>query len=182
MTISASKFLSYVLRHRPESIGIELNKNGWAEVTELIEKANADYKFRNANKPLTADKIRDIVSTCPKQRFALSNDGTKIRASQGHSVEVNLQLRPVCPPAFLFHGTTEKYIASIVKSGLKPQNRQHVHLSADVATAISVGSRHGKPIVLIIKALMLYKTGHEFFLSENGVWLTEHLPSKYIEW
>lgn len=170
-----SKFLSFVLRHRPDEIGLTLDPHGWASVSDLIEKARA------AKVSLTEELIREIVRTNDKQRFALSNDGTKIRASQGHSIKVELALAPQQPPEFLFHGTATRFLDSIRRDGLKPMSRQHVHLSPDEATATKVGQRHGKPVILKVKAGEMWRAGREFFLSENGAWLTEKVEMMYLE-
>ncbi len=170
-----SKFLSYVLRHRPEEIGLALDVNGWAMVSELISKSKA------ASIHLTEDMLREIVRTSDKQRFALSDDGRKIRANQGHSIEVDLALEPTEPPGILFHGTAIRFIATIRQEGLKPMNRQHVHLSPDEATAIKVGQRHGKPVVLKIRAGEMFRSRKVFYLSANGVWLTDSVEAKSVE-
>jgi len=170
-----SKFLSYVLRHRPDEIGLSLDISGWASVSELIEKS------KSASVDLTEELIRELVRSSDKQRFALSEDGTKIRANQGHSINVDLALKPQLPPEILFHGTASRFLDSIRTDGLKPLSRQHVHLSFDEATAIKVGQRHGKPVVLKIKAGEMHRAGREFFLSENGVWLTERVEATFLE-
>jgi len=170
-----SKFLSYVLRHRPDEIGLTLDPHGWASVGELIDKARA------SNVSLSEELIREIVRTNDKQRFALSTDGTKIRANQGHSIKVELALAPRQPPEFLFHGTATRFFDSIRKEGLKPMPRQHVHLSTDEATATKVAQRHGKPVIVKVKAAEMWRAGREFFLSENGVWLTERVEMMYLE-
>ena len=170
-----SKFLSYVLRHRPDEIGLQLDAEGWASVSELIEKA------RSAGTILTPPLIEEVVRTNDKQRFALSADGSRIRANQGHSVQVELNLPPTQPPEFLYHGTATRFVDAIRRDGLKAMSRQHVHLSIDEPTAQKVGQRHGKPIILKIHAGEMWRAGQQFFLSENGVWLTEKVEVKYIE-
>jgi putative RNA 2'-phosphotransferase len=170
-----SKFLSYVLRHRPDEIGLMLDENGWADVAELIERA------RSASVELTESTIRQIVASNDKQRFALSEDGKRIRANQGHSVDVDLALKPQQPPEILYHGTASRFLDSIRRDGLKAMSRQHVHLSPDEATAIKVGQRHGKPVVLRIRAREMAKSGAVFYLSDNGVWLTERVGTESIE-
>ncbi len=167
-----SKFLSFVLRHNPQSIGLELDEKGWADVSGLIEKST--------KLALTPKLIAEVVRCNDKQRFALSEDGLKIRASQGHSIKVDLGLEPVIPPDILYHGTASRFLASIMKQGLTRQNRQHVHLSADEETAKKVGSRHGIPVILIIAAGNLHQTGQSFYLSDNQVWLTEKVPVQAI--
>lgn len=172
--VSKSKFLSLVLRHKPEEIGLVLDQNGWASVDELISLANA----RGTN--LSHEQIQSIVENSDKKRFALSVDGTKIRANQGHSVAIELGLNPQAPPERLYHGTAMRFLESIRASGLHPASRQHVHLSTDLATAEKVGSRHGKPVILMVDAGQMTRGGHLFYLSENGVWLTDSVPVNYI--
>jgi putative RNA 2'-phosphotransferase len=173
--IGMSKFLSLVLRHKPEAIGLTLDANGWADVEELITRANQQ------GKQLTRPLLEKIVATNDKKRFAFSEDGTRIRASQGHSVTVDLDLKPQTPPEVLFHGTATRFLDSIKKLGLLPVNRQHVHLSLDEETAVKVGQRHGKPVILRIRSGEMHRTGSEFFLSENGVWLTASVPPEILE-
>ena len=170
-----SKFLSLVLRHKPEEIGLTLDANGWADVDELIEKCDT------AGVMLTPAILEHIVASNAKKRFAFNEQGNKIRASQGHSVDVELALAPMQPPAVLFHGTADRFVASIQEHGLLKQQRQHVHLSADVATALSVGKRHGHPVVFEVAALQMFNEKHEFFLSDNGVWLTNVVPKEYLK-
>lgn len=172
MSVQLSKFLSYVLRHRPDSIGITLDSNGWADVDELIAKSK---------EPISLDAIIKVVENNDKQRFILDLDKRRIRANQGHSVKVDLELKPKIPPVTLYHGTVEKFLTTILKEGLKPMSRQHVHLSADISTANKVGERRGKAIILKVDTRQLVKNGHEFYLSENGVWLTESIPPSAIE-
>ncbi len=171
---STSKFLSLVLRHQPEVIGLSLDDAGWANVAELIELANKHKR------PLTPELLQEVVLTNDKKRFAFSTDGSKIRASQGHSVVVDLELPVVTPPEFLYHGTATRFLESIKQQGLLPGSRQHVHLSADHATAIKVGQRHGKPIVLVVAALQMHESGYAFYYSENGVWLVAAVPVPFI--
>lgn len=172
--VKISKFLSYVLRHKPETIGLTLEDGGWVAVEQLLQALKA------ARKDVTRDLLEDIVQTNDKQRFAFSEDGTKIRASQGHSLQVDLGLRPIPPPDILFHGTARRFLDSILSTGLQPQQRQHVHLSPDEQTALRVGQRHGKPIVLRVNAGAMHADGHVFFLSANGVWLTAHVPPTFL--
>lgn len=167
--VRLSKFLSLILRHNPGKIGLTLDPNGWADVDELLLKAKMDRPT-----------LERVVAENDKKRFAFSADGKKIRASQGHSISVDLQLEPVSPPEVLYHGTAERFRQSILENGLLHGRRQHVHLSKDVATALIVGRRHGKPVVFQIKAREMEKDGYLFFLSANGVWLTEHVPAKYL--
>ncbi|UJB17943.1 MULTISPECIES: RNA 2'-phosphotransferase [Lysobacter] len=171
-----SKFLSLVLRHEPEAIGLTLDANGWADIEELIDLANA------SGKPVTRALIDEVVRDNDKQRFAISEDGLRIRANQGHSIEVDLALTALEPPATLYHGTATRFAKSIRNLGLVKQSRQHVHLSSDQATAIKVGSRHGKPLVLKIRSGEMHARGLAFFRSENGVWLTEAVAAEFIDW
>jgi putative RNA 2'-phosphotransferase len=173
--VKTSKFLSLVLRHKPEEIGLTLDENGWADVEELIQLCN------KKGRPLTRPLLERVVAENDKKRFAFSDDGTRIRASQGHSVEVDLALAPMEPPALLYHGTASRFIDSIRASGLHSANRQHVHLSKDVETATKVGQRHGKPVVLVVRAGEMFAAGHVFFVSSNGVWLTERVPVEFLD-
>lgn len=172
---SVSKFISLVLRHKPEAIGLILDANGWADITELINKMNSHAKA------ITFEILDYVVATNSKKRFAFNDDKTKIRASQGHSLAVDLQLQPVKPPVQLFHGTGVQSVSSILKTGLQKRNRQYVHLSSDKETAVIVGKRHGSPAVLLADAAAMDKDGFKFYLSENKVWLTEYVPIKYLK-
>jgi putative RNA 2'-phosphotransferase len=169
-----SKFLSYVLRHHPELIGIELDENGWTDVTTLIEKS-ITYGVQINN-----EILNHIVATNNKKRFAFNETLDKIRANQGHSIEIDLAYQPQQPPTKLYHGTSVKTKDLILISGIAKQSRQHVHLSTDFETAINVGSRHGKPFVFTVLAQEMFNDKFEFFLSENGVWLTDFVPNKYL--
>ena len=169
--VSASKFMSLVLRHRPDTIGIELDPKGWVPVAELVKKSDGT---------LTDALVRQIVCDSDKHRFALSEDGRDIRANQGHSVNVDLGLLPSDPPATLDHGTATRFLASIRAEGLRPGNRQFVHLSPDAETATKVGQRHGKPVVLTIDAGGMVCDGMVLLLSRNGIWLTKAVPARYI--
>lgn len=171
---STSKFLSYVLRHQPDAIGLKLDGEGWADVQDLIKLSNTD------GRSLTLGLIEEVVATNDKKRFAFSDDGTKIRASQGHSVAIDLALEPVAPPEVLYHGTATRFLDSIKEKGLISGSRRHVHLSAELTTAISVGQRHGKATVLTVKAAEMHHSGREFFLSDNGVWLTSSVPIEFL--
>ena len=173
--VKISKFLSLVLRHRPEAIGLVLDEYGWAEIDQIIQLG------KPRRKGLTRANILAAVEQNDKQRFAISDDGSRIRANQGHSIEVDLQLSPVEPPEILYHGTVGKFLESILKIGLIPRSRQHVHLSPDHQTAIRVGQRRGKPIVLKIDAAEMHRNGHAFFVSENRVWLTDHVPAQFLQ-
>ena len=169
-----SKWLSYLLRHHPEECDIQLDKNGWTGVQELVTKISR-------KEPLfTTEVLQYIVDTNSKKRFAFNSDHSMIRASQGHSVEIDPGYEAVKPPVILFHGTAEKNLPLIFKEGLKKMSRNHVHLSTGRETALAVGSRYGKPVVLEITAGDMYKDGFLFFLSENGVWLTGQVPPAYI--
>ncbi len=172
-----SKFLSFVLRHKPEAIGLTLNENGWANIDELISKANSSGEVT----PLDRALIQEVVDTSDKQRFIISDDEQSIRANQGHSINIDLQLNPAIPPEFLYHGTATRFLDGILKEGLKPQQRQHVHLSTNIETATAVGQRYGKPVILKIKALLMHEQGFKFYLSENGVWLTGRVPIDFVE-
>lgn len=169
-----SKFLSLVLRHQPETIGVALDPEGWIEIIELLTAAAAH------GTQISRTLLDEIVANSDKQRFAISADGQRIRANQGHSVEVDLKLSPVEPPEELFHGTVDKFLDSIRRSGLVKGARQHVHLSADRATAEKVGERRGQPVILGIAAGKMQRAGHTFYRSENGVWLTEAVPAEYL--
>ena len=173
--VHISKFISLVLRHQPETIGLSLDPHGWADVNELLAKA------RDAGVSVDRPTLEKVVAENDKKRFAFSEDGTKIRASQGHSIQVDLQLEPLSPPEVLYHGSASRFQASILEKGLLPRSRQHVHLSKDGATALNVGSRHGKAVVFLVKAREMERDGLKFYLSANGIWLTEHVPAKYLE-
>ena len=174
-TDSLSRFLSYVLRHAPDSIGMTLDPQGWVAVDELLAKAAA------AGKKLTRESLAAIVAENDKQRFKFSDDGLRIRANQGHSVEVDLHLPPRVPPERLFHGTATRFLESIRAQGLRPGSRQEVHLSADRETAVAVGGRHGKPVVLGVRSAAMHAAGHVFTCSDNGVWLTAAVPPEFLE-
>ena len=170
-----SKFMSLVLRHQPEKINIILDKNGWTDVAIFLSQMNT--------KGFSVDmkKLEEIISINEKQRFALNDTKDKIRANQGHSVEIDLGLSPTEPPQILYHGTSQNAISSIKEQGITKQNRQHVHLSAQMETAINVGSRHGKVVVLTVRALEMHQNGEIFYISDNGVWLTDMIETKYID-
>ncbi len=170
-----SKLLSLVLRHQPEHIGISLNENGWASVNELIEKINA-----NGN-TINFELLQTVVDTNDKKRFTFNDNKTMIRASQGHSIEVELDLKVAAPPQYLYHGTVAKYLDAIRSEGLKKMSRQQAHLSKDKETAIKVGSRRGTPVILTINAGAMHAAGLIFYLSANEVWLTNEVPAKYIQ-
>ena len=169
-----SKFLSLILRHQPETIDLILDENGWANVDELREKCSK-HKIS-----FTLEDLDEVVETNDKKRFIFNDDKTKIRANQGHSIEIDLALKPQQPPEFLYHGTAQNNVESILENGIEKRNRQHVHLSQDKETATKVGMRHGKPIILTIKTGKMFEDGILFYLSENNVWLTDFVDAKYI--
>ena len=170
-----SKFLSLILRHRPEKVGITLDSAGWINVDNLLKAMK-----RNGHTGWSRSVLAEVVRDNDKKRFSFSDDGKCIRANQGHSVEVNLEYDPVEPPSQLFHGTVGSSLDNIWDSGLQKMKRHHVHLSRDTETAKQVGSRRGNPIILLIDAAQMYSDGYVFYLSDNGVWLTDHVPSKYL--
>ena len=172
--IRISKTLSLVLRHQPETIGLTLDKQGWADVVMLIEKMN------NGGFELNKGLLQQVIDTNNKSRFTYNDDKTKIRANQGHSIDVDLGYTAAVPPEFLFHGTGEKFIANIMHKGLLKINRHQVHLSSSKDTALKVGQRKGKPVILKIDALKMHHLGFTFFISPNNVWLTDHVPASYI--
>lgn len=169
-----SKFVSLVLRHQPDKYGLTLDENGWAQIDDLLAVAN------RAGIPLTRQLLEQVVAENDKQRFAISDDQKTIRARQGHSIDVDLQLVALQPPAQLFHGTAERFVASIREQGLLRRSRTHVHLSPDVATAVKVGQRHGKPVVLTVESGNMHGDGYSFYRSENGVWLVDAVPVRYL--
>lgn len=172
--VQLSKFLSYVLRHKPDSIGLTLDAQGWAVIEDLICKSQA------AGTLLSREILIRIVQTSDKKRFSLSEDGLRVRAAQGHSVQVDLGLAPQPPPSVLYHGTATRFLDSILAEGLRPQARQQVHLSPDENTARKVGERHGKPAILRIDASKMRGKGYEFFRADNGVWLVDRVPPEFI--
>ncbi len=171
---SLSKFLSFVLRHNPASIGIELDSAGWTDIDVLLTHAH-DHGTR-----ISRDDLTRIVNESDKQRFAISDNGRRIRANQGHSVTVDLDLIPQTPPEILYHGTVARFLDSISSQGLLKGGRHHVHLSANEQTANQVGSRRGKPVVLQVAAANMHAAGHVFYCTANGVWLTEHVPPEFL--
>jgi putative RNA 2'-phosphotransferase len=172
--VRVSKFLSLVLRHKPEKIGITLDPKGWVSVSRLLEALEAH------GLSLTPDKLREVVGENDKQRFAFSPDGLSIRASQGHSVKVELGYEPSQPPPTLYHGTAKRVLPSIKQQGLLRGSRHHVHLSEQERTAFAVGSRYGRPVILSIASGAMHADGHAFFRAANGVWLTEQVLARYI--
>lgn len=172
--VKNSKLLSFVLRHKPEEIGISLNQAGWTRVSDLLD-ALARY-----GKPMTRHELETLVASSDKQRFAFNGDRSMIRANQGHSVAVDLGLAPVTPPETLFHGTARRFVASILREGLAKKKRHHVHLHADREVAFVVGRRRGEAVMLAIDAAAMHAGGHRFYLSQNDVWLTDEVPPQYI--
>ncbi len=170
-----SRYMSLILRHKPDVIGISLDEHGWANVNELINgiaKNNAGFNM---------ESLEEIVRTDSKQRYSFNDDKTLIRANQGHSIPVDIELEEKEPPEYLYHGTGEKYVESINRQGLIPKSRLYVHLSKNVKTAESVGERHGRPIVYLVHSGKMYKDGYKFYLSANGVWLTKKVPVEYLQ-
>ncbi|MBT6155717.1 MAG: RNA 2'-phosphotransferase [Planctomycetaceae bacterium] len=174
--ISTSKFLSLILRHKPETIGMQLDADGWLDINSLIENANK----RGNN--ISLELLHEVVAANDKQRFALSENGLRIRANQGHSLpDIDLRLLPTTPPNLLFHGTVAQFLPSIREQGLQKRSRNHVHLSSDQETATKVGMRRGKPVVLSIASADMHNAGYRFFLSANHVWLVDSVPIEFIE-
>ena len=169
-----SRFIALILRHKPEAVGITLDEQGWASVSELLSGINA------SGNEIDMQMLEEIVAEDEKQRYSFNADKTKIHANQGHSVNVDVELKKAEPPEILFHGTGEKFVSSIKSEGLKPKSRLYVHLSKDRETAVKVGSRHGKPVVFEVNSGEMSRNGFEFFLSENGVWLTKIVPAEYL--
>lgn len=170
---SLSRFISLVLRHKPEAVGITLDEHGWADVNELIAGVNR-------TQPLDMETLEEIVRTDEKQRYSFSGDKTLIRANQGHSIPVDVELPQSEPPELLYHGTAERFTAAIEAEGLRPMSRLYVHLSKDAETARKVGSRHGKPVIYEVLAGEMSRRGFEFWLSVNGVWLTRAVPPEFL--
>jgi putative RNA 2'-phosphotransferase len=173
--VKISKFLSLVLRHQPATIGLKLDGAGWVGVDELLAACNKN------GRRITAKQLDFVVENNDKKRFAFNEDKTRIRANQGHSVKVELEYQPTIPPPILYHGTAIRYLNSIFEQGLVKGNRHHVHLSADKKTALVVGQRQGKAVILIVRSEKMHDDGSQFFISANGVWLTDHVPAKYLE-
>lgn len=174
MKKETSKYISLILRHKPEVIGINIDEHGWANVSELIEGVGRTH-------PLNMEVLEDIVATDEKQRYSFNEDKSLIRANQGHSIPVDVELEQVTPPEILWHGTGEKYVESIKQAGLMPKSRLYVHLSQEYDTAVNVGKRHGKPVVFKVRAKEMAQDGYLFYRSVNGVWLTKEVPVKYLE-
>ncbi len=174
MYTELSKFISLILRHKPQAIGIELDEHGWASVDELISGISK-------TKEINFGILEEIVKADSKQRYSFNEDKTLIRANQGHSIPVDVELEEKLPPDILWHGTGEKFVSSIDVQGLIPKSRLYVHLSKDRETAETVGRRHGKPVIYKVKAGEMASDGFKFYLSVNGVWLTKSVPVKYLE-
>jgi putative RNA 2'-phosphotransferase len=172
--VKVSKYLSKHLRHEPERLGLRLAPGGWIAVDDLLAACTRN-QF-----PVSREELREVVARNDKQRFAFDPTETMIRANQGHSVDVDLQLEPATPPALLYHGTGQRAVNAILLAGLQKMARHHVHLSGDVATATRVGARHGPPVVLEVNAAAMHQAGHLFYRSANGVWLTESVPPSYL--
>lgn len=169
-----SKYISLILRHKPEVIGIKLDEHGWADVNELISGIKKDHK------EFDIENLKEIVRTDNKQRYSFNDDGTKIRANQGHSINVDVELEEKEPPEILYHGTCRKYMESIEKQGLIPKSRLYVHLSSDKLTANNVGARHGEPVIYEVDAKRMFKDGYKFYMSANGIWLVRKVPVAYL--
>ncbi len=170
-----SKFLSLILRHEPEKIELKLDEKGWANVAELLEKsAKAGNKF-------TFEELAEVVATNDKKRFAFDETGRKIRASQGHSLEIEIEFEEKTPPAIFYHGTAEKNVGAIFANGLNKMSRHHVHLSSEAETARKVGTRHGKPVIFKVNTAAMLAENFKFYVSANGVWLVEKVPPKFLE-
>ena len=171
--IKTSRYISLILRHKPEAAGIRLDKNGWANVEELIRGVSKTH-------PLDMALLEEIVATDDKQRYSFNEDKTRIRANQGHSIPVDVEFEELEPPEKLWHGTATKYVTDIEKSGLIAKSRLYVHLSPDYDTAVKVGSRHGCPVVFAVNAKQMYHDGYRFYKSANNVWLTKFVPPFYL--
>ncbi|HBE16965.1 MAG TPA: RNA 2'-phosphotransferase [Cyanobacteria bacterium UBA11149] len=173
--VKISKYLSYHLRHHPDKIGISLAPGGWVDVDELLDASRRDSFY------ISRTELNEVVAHNDKQRFSFDETDTKIRANQGHSVEIDLQLSAAIPPDALYHGTGQKTVKSILQEGLRKMSRHHVHLSPDLATAKKVGARHGSPVVFTINTLAMQRDNYTFYCSDNGVWLVDYVPPEYLE-
>lgn len=171
--VETSRYISLILRHKPETIGITLDEHGWANVDELIAGVNRTH-------PLTMELLEEIVLTDDKMRYSFNEDKTLIRANQGHSIPVDVELEEAIPPEYLYHGTGEKFVASIDKQGLIPKSRLYVHMSSDIYTALKVGMRHGKALIYRINCKAMAERGYKFYCSVNGVWLTKAVPTEFL--
>ncbi|HFL2422519.1 TPA: RNA 2'-phosphotransferase [Clostridioides difficile] len=170
-----SIFISLILRHKPETIGIKLDDYGYADVNELIEKIN------NTGRNINIEILEQIVKEDNKQRYSFNDDRSKIRANQGHSINVNVELRELEPPKYLYHGTATRFLDNIKNEGIIKQSRLYVHLSRDIDITVKVGKRHGTPVVLKINTGKMYENGYKFYLSENNIWLCKYIPFEYVE-
>ena len=170
---SMGKLISLILRHKPDVVGIALDEHGWANVDELIKSVSKKHK-------LTMEMLENIVATDEKRRYSFNEDKTKIRANQGHSINVDVELEEAVPPEYLWHGTGEKYVDSIRETGLVSKSRLYVHLSDNHETALQVGKRHGNPVVFCVKSGRMHTDGYKFYRSKNGVWLTKSVPEEYL--
>lgn len=173
--IRTSKFIALALRHKPDAVGLKLDGEGWAKIPELLSGLKA------MGAPLTRAELDKLVADDDKGRYVISADGERIRAAQGHSIKIDAGLKPATPPELLYHGTVEKFLDSIRATGVDKRQRHHIHLSADIDTATKVGQRRGKPVILTIRASEMARAGHAFFISENGVWLVDHVPIAFID-
>jgi putative RNA 2'-phosphotransferase len=172
--VKISKYLSKHLRHAPERIGLQLDSAGWTNVDDLLEKcAQKGMRF-------SRDELQEVVDKNSKQRFAFDETKTRIRANQGHSIEVDLELQAQTPPDILYHGTGAQTVETILQEGLRAMRRHHVHLSRDIETARNVGARHGRPVVLAADSKQMYNEGTTFYVSENGVWLCDEVPPRFL--
>jgi putative RNA 2'-phosphotransferase len=172
--VQLSKFISYILRHKPDAIGLTLDAYGWALIDDLVDKSRAK------GTAFSREDLFQVAASSDKKRFSISGDGQRIRAAQGHSVTVELGLLPKQPPHVLYHGTATRFLDVILAEGLTPQSRQQVHLSADEITAHAVGKRHGKPVVLKVGAHLMHAKGFKFYVADNGVWLTDRVPAEFL--
>ena len=172
--VKVSKYLSKHLRHQPERIGIKLATGGWVAVDELLAGCKKN------SFPINRNELEEVVANNDKKRFSFDDTGTLIRANQGHSVEVDLQLEPTIPPEVLYHGTGHGAVKAILQQGLCKMSRHHVHLSADISTAKIVGARHGRPVVFAVEALTMHQANYRFYCSNNGVWLVDYVPPEYL--
>jgi len=169
-----SKVLSYYLRHYPDKVGLTLEPGGWVAVDDLLAG------LQRTGQAVSRSELEEVVAHNTKQRFAFDADGTHMRANQGHSVAVDLELEPLMPPDILYHGTSQRAVTAIIREGLRKMSRHHVHLSRDTATARTVGSRHGSPVVFAVDAAAMYGAGHQFFCTANGVWLVDAVPAAFL--
>ena len=167
--------MSLALRHKPDALDLKLNEQGWTTVDALLQG------FQNKGISLSLEQLQKVVADNNKKRFTFNDDGTMIRANQGHSINIDLGFEPTTPPPTLFHGTATRFLDSIKATGLEKRNRQHVHLSADNDTASQVGKRHGKLVILVVRSAEMHTKGFEFYISKNGVWLTNHVPAEFID-